>query len=95
MYRRRRGCQSTPTARRARFDLAQLTGCLKCPRGARRISRDTLRSIEQGAGTASSESVFRVLRVLGSWTRGRSDGPYEDRRRKTASDELLPRRVRS
>src|ERR1035438_3080281 len=29
------------------------------------ISRDTLRSIEQGAGTASSESVFRVLRVLG------------------------------
>ncbi len=29
------------------------------------ISRDTLRAIEQGRGTASLENVFRVLRVLG------------------------------
>src|SRR5216683_8360415 len=29
------------------------------------ISRDTLRAIEQGKGTASAENLLRVLRVLG------------------------------
>ena len=42
-----------------------------------RISRDTLRSIEQGTGTASSESVFRVLRVLGVMD------PWSQRRTRT------------
>src|ERR1700728_1845921 len=29
------------------------------------ISRDTLRAIEQGKGTASTENLLRVLRILG------------------------------
>jgi transcriptional regulator with XRE-family HTH domain len=60
------------------------------------ISRDTLRSIEQGTGTASSESVFRVLRVLGVMDPVvAATDPYETDVGRLRSDELLPRRVRS
>jgi ribosomal protein S5 len=55
-----------------------------------------LRSIEQGTGTASSESVFRVLRVLGVMDPVvAATDPYETDVGRLRSDELLPRRVRS
>lgn len=59
------------------------------------VSRDTLRAIEQGKGTASTENLFRVLRVLGVL-----DGvvtaadPYETDTGRLRADEILPKRVR-
>ncbi|MGH3164902.1 MAG: helix-turn-helix domain-containing protein [Trebonia sp.] len=59
------------------------------------VSRDTLRSIEQGRGTASTENLLRVLRVLGSL-----DGvitaadPYQTDVGRIRADENLPKRVR-
>jgi transcriptional regulator with XRE-family HTH domain len=59
------------------------------------ISRDTLRAIEQGRGTASTENLLRVLRVLGILDSviAASD-PYETDVGKLRADELLPKRVR-
>jgi transcriptional regulator with XRE-family HTH domain len=60
------------------------------------VSRDTLRAIEQGKGTASTENLFRVLRILGTF-----DGvvaaadPYQTDVGRLRADEILPRRVRS
>ena len=59
------------------------------------ISRDTLRSIEQGKGTASTENLLRVLRILGI-----QDGvvaaadPYRTDVGRLRVDEILPKRVR-
>jgi transcriptional regulator with XRE-family HTH domain len=59
------------------------------------ISRDTLRAIEQGKGTASMENLLRVLRVLGIL-----DGvitatdPYLTDVGRLRADEILPKRVR-
>jgi transcriptional regulator with XRE-family HTH domain len=59
------------------------------------ISRDTLRAIEQGKGTASMENLIRVLRVLGIL-----DGvvtaadPYQSDVGRLRADEKLPKRVR-
>ena len=59
------------------------------------ISRDTLRAIEQGKGTASTENLLRVLRILGVL-----DGvvaaadPYQTDVGRLRADEILPKRVR-
>lgn len=59
------------------------------------ISRDTLRAIEQGTGTASSENLFRVLRVLGVMDAVVSAAdPYETDVGRLRMDEILPQRVR-
>lgn len=59
------------------------------------ISRDTLRTIEQGRGTASTENLLRVLRILGILDPviGASD-PYQTDVGKLRADEILPKRVR-
>lgn len=60
------------------------------------ISRDTLRAIEQGKGTASTENLLRVLRILGIL-----DGmvaaadPYQTDVGRLRAEEILPKRVRS
>src|SRR5208283_190573 len=60
------------------------------------ISRDTLRAIELVKGTANTENLFRVLRILGIL-----DGvvaaadPYQTDVGRLRADEILPRRVRS
>jgi transcriptional regulator with XRE-family HTH domain len=59
------------------------------------ISRQTLRAIEQGKGTASTENLLRVLRILGI-----IDGvvsaadPYQTDVGKLRASEILPKRVR-
>jgi transcriptional regulator with XRE-family HTH domain len=59
------------------------------------ISRDTLRAIEQGRGTASTENLLRVLRILGIL-----DGmvaaadPYQTDVGRLRAEEILPKRVR-
>src|ERR1700733_4893731 len=59
------------------------------------ISRDTLRAIEQGKGTASTENLLRVLRILGIL-----DGvapaadPYQTDVGRLRADEILPKRGR-
>lgn len=59
------------------------------------ISRDTLRAIEQGKGTASTENLLRVLRILAIL-----DGvvaatdPYQTDVGRLRADEILPKRVR-
>lgn len=59
------------------------------------ISRDTLRAIEQGKGTASMENLFRVLRTLGVMDAVvKSADPYETDVGRLRMDELLPKRVR-
>jgi transcriptional regulator with XRE-family HTH domain len=59
------------------------------------ISRDTLRAIEQGKGTASTENLLRVLRILGILDSvldaGDPDQTAVGRRR---AGEILPKRVR-
>jgi transcriptional regulator with XRE-family HTH domain len=59
------------------------------------ISRDTLRSIEQGKGTTSTENLLRVLRILGILDPviAASD-PYQTDVGKLRADEILPKRVR-
>jgi transcriptional regulator with XRE-family HTH domain len=60
------------------------------------ISRDTLRAIEQGKGTASTENLLRVLRVLGvlDGTIAAAD-PYATDVGRLRADEILPKRVRA
>jgi transcriptional regulator with XRE-family HTH domain len=59
------------------------------------ISRDTLRTIEQGKGTASTENLLRVLRILGilDSVLDAAD-PYRTDVGKLRADEILPKRVR-
>ena len=59
------------------------------------ISRDTLRTIEQGMGTASTENLLRVLRILGilDSVLDAAD-PYQTDVGKLRADEILPKRVR-
>ena len=60
------------------------------------ISRDTLRTIEQGKGTTSSENLFRVLRILGILDDVvAAADPYQTDVGRLRADEILPRRVRS
>ncbi|MGH9072713.1 MAG: helix-turn-helix domain-containing protein [Acidimicrobiales bacterium] len=59
------------------------------------ITRDTLRSIEQGKGTASSENLLRVLRALGVMEAVvAAADPYTTDVGKLRVDEQLPQRVR-
>ncbi len=59
------------------------------------ISRDTLRSIEQGKGTASTENLFRVLRIIGVLSSiVASADPHRTDVGRLRADEILPRRVR-
>jgi transcriptional regulator with XRE-family HTH domain len=59
------------------------------------ISRDTLRTIEQGKGTASTENLLRVLRILGilDGTVAAAD-PYQTDVGRLRANEILPKRVR-
>jgi transcriptional regulator with XRE-family HTH domain len=60
------------------------------------ISRDTLRAIEQGRGTVSTENLLRVLRILGIMDEVvKSADPYETDVGRLRMDETLPKRVRS
>src|SRR5215469_10468597 len=60
------------------------------------ISRDTLRTIEQGKGTASTENLLRVLRVLGVLdTAVAATDPYATDVGRLRVDEILPKRVRA
>jgi transcriptional regulator with XRE-family HTH domain len=60
------------------------------------ITRDTLRSIEHGTGTASSENLLRVLRALGVMeVVVAAADPYATDVGKLRVDEHLPQRVRS
>jgi transcriptional regulator with XRE-family HTH domain len=59
------------------------------------ISRDTLRAIEQGKGTASMENLFRVLRTIGIMDAVvEAADPYETDVGRLRMDEILPKRVR-
>jgi transcriptional regulator with XRE-family HTH domain len=59
------------------------------------ISRDTLRTIEQGKGTASTENLLRVLRILGILDSVlNAANPYQTDVGKLRADEILPKRVR-
>lgn len=59
------------------------------------ISRDTLRAIEQGRGTVSTENLLRVLRILGVMDEVvKAADPYETDVGRLRMDEILPKRVR-
>ena len=59
------------------------------------ISRDTLRSIEQGRGGASVENVMRVMRVLGVMDSViQAADPYTTDVGKLRVDEILPKRIK-
>lgn len=59
------------------------------------ISRDTLRAIEQGRGTVSTENLLRVLRILGVMDEVvKAADPYETDVGRLRMDETLPKRVR-
>lgn len=60
------------------------------------ISRDTLRAIEQGRGTVSTENLLRVLRILGIMDEVvKAADPYETDVGRLRMDETLPKRVRT
>ena len=60
------------------------------------VSRDTLRAIEQGRGTASTENLLRVLRVVGMMDAVvAAADPYRTDVGRLRMDEVLPKRVRS
>jgi transcriptional regulator with XRE-family HTH domain len=60
------------------------------------VTRNTLRALEQGTGTASAESLVRVLRVLGVMDAVvAAADPYRSDVGKLRADEALPQRVRS
>jgi len=60
------------------------------------VSRETLRAIEQGKGTASTENLLRVLRVLGVLdTTVAATDPYATDVGRLRVDEILPKRVRA
>ena len=59
------------------------------------ISRDTLRAIEQGKGTVSTENLLRVLRILGILDAVvAAADPYQTDVGRLRMDEILPKRVR-
>lgn len=59
------------------------------------FSRDTLRAIEQGKGTVSTENLMRVLRIIGIMDAVvKSADPYETDVGRLRMDEILPKRVR-
>ncbi len=59
------------------------------------VTRDTLRAIEHGSGTASTENLLRVLRVIGVMDSVvRAADPYESDVGKLRASETLPIRVR-
>lgn len=59
------------------------------------ISRDTLRAIEQGKGTVSTENLLRVLRIFGIMDEVvKAADPYETDVGRLRMDETLPKRVR-
>ena len=73
--------------------LNQLTAAQVAERAG--ISRDTLRAIEQGKGTVSTENLLRVLRTIGIMdTVVRAADPYETDVGRLRMDEILPKRVR-
>jgi transcriptional regulator with XRE-family HTH domain len=60
------------------------------------VSRDTLRAIETGRGTASTENLLRVLRAVGVMERVvAAADPYATDVGRLRADEKLPQRVRS
>jgi transcriptional regulator with XRE-family HTH domain len=59
------------------------------------ISRVTLRAIEQGKGTASTENLLRVLRIIGIMDNVvAAADPYQTDVGRLRMDEILPKRVR-
>ena len=59
------------------------------------ISRETLRAIEQGRGTASTENLLRVLRIVGIMDSVvAAADPYKTDVGRLRMDEILPKRVR-
>jgi transcriptional regulator with XRE-family HTH domain len=59
------------------------------------ISRQTVRAIEQGSGSVSSENLMRVLWVFGLDTKVvTATDPYETDVGRLRADEHLPQRVR-
>ncbi len=59
------------------------------------ISRETLRGIEQGKGTASTENLLRVLRIIGIMDSVvAAADPYQTDVGRIRMDEILPKRVR-
>jgi transcriptional regulator with XRE-family HTH domain len=58
------------------------------------ISRETLRAIEQGRGTASTENLLRVLRIIGIMDSVVAADPYQTDVGRLRMDEILPKRVR-
>jgi len=59
------------------------------------VSRETLRAIEQGRGTASTENLLRVLRIIGIMDSVvAAADPYQTDVGRLRMDEILPKRVR-
>jgi transcriptional regulator with XRE-family HTH domain len=59
------------------------------------VSRETLRAIEQGRGTASTENLLRVLRIIGIMDSVvAAADPYNTDVGRLRMDEILPKRVR-
>src|ERR1700720_4074510 len=59
------------------------------------VSRVTLRAIEQGKGTASTENLLRVLRIIGIMDNVvAAADPYKTDVGRLRMDEILPKRVR-
>ena len=59
------------------------------------ISRETLRAIEQGKGTASTENLLRVLRIIGIMDSVvAAADPCQTDVGRLPMDEILPKRVR-
>ncbi len=74
--------------------LQRLTAAIVASRAG--VSRDTLRAIEAGKGTASTENLLRVLRAVGVMERVVSAAdPYGTDVGRLRADETLPQRVRS
>ena len=59
------------------------------------VSRATLRAIEQGKGTASTENLLRVLRIVGIMDNVvAAADPFQTDVGRLRMDEVLPKRVR-
>ena len=60
------------------------------------VPRLTLRAVEQGKGTVSTENLLRVLRIVGIMDKVvAAADPYETDVGRLRMDEVLPKRVRS
>jgi transcriptional regulator with XRE-family HTH domain len=60
------------------------------------VSRETLRAIEHGKGTASTENLLRVLRIVGIMDKVvAAADPYQTDVGRLRMDETLPKRVRA